>query len=144
MFFALFFFAAITSAIAILETVVAYFVERGQHSRRQITIRLTAVYWTLGLVSVLSFNHWAGARPLAFIPAFKDVAPGGIIDGLVANVFLLLTGALVAIWVGWFLAKDDVAAELGIGQGRLFHLWRFLMRFVAPGAVITLFVANLL
>ncbi len=144
MFFVLFVFAAITSTIAILETVVAYFVEQGKGSRPKIVAVLTATYWVMGLATVLSFNHWADARPLSFIPALAHVDPGHLIDGFVANVSLLVVGGLTAIWVGWFLAKDEVAAELGIANDKLFALWRFSMRFLAPGAIIALFVANLI
>jgi neurotransmitter:Na+ symporter, NSS family len=143
MFFVLFVFAAITSTIAILETVVAYFIEQGRGSRRKIVWLLTITYWIMGLATVLSFNLWADARPLDFIPALAHLDPGHIIDGLVANVFLLVVGALIALWVGWFLARDEVAAELGIANDTLFALWRFSMRYLAPGVVTVLFASNL-
>ena len=51
-------------------------------------------------------------------------------------------GILIAIFVGWRMSRVTLDDELGIG-GLLFRGWLFLIRFVAPLAILGIFVANL-
>jgi NSS family neurotransmitter:Na+ symporter len=54
-------------------------------------------------------------------------------------------GALLyAVFIGWWLSKDMTMLALGLQDGLLFRSWRFLMRYVAPAAILAIFVSNLI
>lgn len=61
-FFILVLLAAWTSAISMLEPMVAYLVERTRRSRALITAFLAFLCWFVGLGTVFSFNIWKDAK----------------------------------------------------------------------------------
>ena len=77
------------------------------------------------------------------IATFAGKTPFDLIDYLVSNVLMPLGGMLYALFAGWWIARQTLVDELGIGDGALFKLWLFLVRLVAPLAVAAVFVYNL-
>lgn len=130
-FFMLLAFAALTSAISIIEPAVAWLVERASISRRRATAILGGLTWLLGLGTVFSFNKWAEIK--AGGKTFFDW-----MDYLTTNISLPLGGILIAIFAGWVMSKQSSQDELK-SDGFIYKLWLFLIRFVAiPGIVIVL------
>jgi len=132
-FFILVFFAAITSAISIIEPAVAWLVEFWEYSRTKAAILAGGVAWILGIGTVFSFNIWAD---LEFLPGrtFFDS-----VDYLTNNIMLPLGGLLIAIFAGWVMDRSMVKAELDLTETS-YKIWQFLARFVAPIAVFIVFV----
>ena len=62
------------------------------------------------------------------------------IDHLASNIILPLGGMLIAIFAGWVMCKNSTADELDIGTGALYKTWRYLTRWVAPLAVLVVFL----
>jgi NSS family neurotransmitter:Na+ symporter len=54
-----------------------------------------------------------------------------------------LGGILMAVIAGWLISKEVSKNELQLKDDRLFLLWHFLIRFVAPAAVLLIFISNL-
>lgn len=98
--------------------------------------------WLLGIVSILSLNEWAGFAPLGMFERFEGKTIFDLLDYFTANVMLPLSGLLTAIFVGWFVAREALQADLALQGGR-FNLWYNLIRFVTPVAVAAVFVYNL-
>jgi NSS family neurotransmitter:Na+ symporter len=65
-----------------------------------------------------------------------------LLDYLTANILLPLGGLLVAVFVGWFMARQALENELSLG-GRGFRLWYGVLRYVTPVAVAIVFIYNL-
>ncbi len=109
---------ALTSAISLLEVVVASAIDGLGWSRAQAAALCGTAIALLGAPSA-----WR-----------TDVL--GVVDQL-ANNFLLLTGGLaLSIFVGWFM-KDPVAeVRAGAAGVRWFFLWRGLLRFAVPAFLI--------
>ena len=137
-FFTLFVFTALTSAIALLEVVVANLIDLYQWSRKK------AVCWaTLAIFVVAIPSGLAGSHTL-----FKDWLPMygenffGTIDTLISAWLLPVGGLLTALYVGWKLKKSLVQEEFlkGTKMGYLFTLWYFLIKWVAPVAVLLIFL----
>lgn len=126
LFFILIFFAAITSAIALIEPAVAWLSENRELSRAKASVYAGGLCWLLGLGSLLSFNAWAGA--LWFGRSFFD-----FIDFITADIMLPAGGILVAIFAGWVISTQDSEQELNLGHR--YSWWKLLIRYVAPGAV---------
>ncbi len=142
LFFVLLAFAALTSSIAILETVISWAVEKRPEKRLRFAIAGGLATWVVGLVTVLSFNVWNDVRPLSLFALFKDKNLFDLLDYLASNIMLPLGGALIALFAGWFMSRQDILEELGLSDGRAYFVWRFLIRYVAPVGVSAVLIAN--
>jgi hypothetical protein len=88
------------------------------------------------LFSILSYN------------VLGDVSFGGrnfndIMDYFSNQILLPLGGLLIAVFAGWAMTRDASREELG-GMGRgSYALWRFMIRFVVPPALIIIFLSGI-
>ncbi|MBE0596859.1 MAG: sodium-dependent transporter [Desulfuromonadales bacterium] len=129
-FFLLLAFAALTSAISLLEAQVAYLIDERGWGRRQATCTLAALAFVVGIPTALSYNLLADWQ-LIGERSFFDSA-----DLVASNYLLPLSGLLIAIYVGWFWSGTEEKEELiAGGAGWVYPLWHLLIRFVSPLAV---------
>ncbi|WP_298035860.1 sodium-dependent transporter [uncultured Desulfuromonas sp.] len=131
-FFVLLAFAALSSSISMLEVSVAYLIDEKGWGRKRSTFLIGSLAFLVGLPSALSFNVWAQVTPL-FGKTFFD-----LMDVLVSSYMFPLGGLFVALYAGWFWKGEGEKEELLGGRHRawLFPLWHFLLRYVAPSAVL--------
>ena len=134
LFFILLVFAAWTSAISLIEPAVAWMVENLGLTRIYASVLAGTVTWLFGLLTVFSFNLWAGFRPL-FDKTLFD-----LLDYLTANIMLPLGGLLIAIFAAWKLHQESSIDELAMGDGFFYTLWWFLVRYITPLAVVIVFL----
>ena len=144
LFFVLLFFAALTSSISLLESIVSHLEEVWRFSRMKITIGISLLLWVVGLGSVFSFNVWADFTPLSMIKPLQGKTIFGLIDYFGSNLLMPIGGILMALIAGWLISKEVSKDELWIKDQRIFLLWRFLIRYVAPTAVLAIFISNLM
>ena len=142
-FFLLLTFAAITSSIALLEPLVARVAEHKQIGRSWAAMGTGAAAWLVGLGTVFSFNYWSELYPLEGIPTFATKTVFDLIDYLTANILMPLGGMLIAVFAGWYVAKDSLLEELQVSDGGWFGLWHWLLRIPVPVAIGMIFMANL-
>jgi NSS family neurotransmitter:Na+ symporter len=62
-----------------------------------------------------------------------------LLDYLAANIMLPLGGLFIALFAGWSMARQSSQDEFAM-QGQAYRLWRALIRYVAPLAVILVFL----
>jgi NSS family neurotransmitter:Na+ symporter len=136
LFFVLLVFAAWTSAISLIEPAVAWLVENHGMSRVYASVVAGAATWLLGLLTVFSFNIWSDVKPLSWIPIFREHTVFKLIDYLAANIMLPLGGLLIAVFAAWRMRRDASVDELAMGDGFGYRSWRFLVRYIAPVAVL--------
>ncbi len=131
-FFGLLTLAAIGSAISLLELAVAPLRNALGWSRTRASLACGLACWVVGLVTVLSFNLWAGWFPLAMIPLFANATLYDLIDHLTSNVLLPAGGFGLAIFIGWVIPKQVLGEELGrLSRSKLAFL-RWLLRYLVP------------
>lgn len=130
-FFVLVFFAAITSAIALIEPAVAFLSENLGHSRSEAAWWSGLVCWALGLGTVFSFSA-EGEAEGAGRNFFEWI------DLLTADIMLPVGGILVALFAAWVVKREVSEAELEMGQA--YPWWLALTRYVAPAAVAVVFL----
>jgi len=135
-FFVLVTLAAWSSAISLIEPAVAYLVESRNFHRITANLLLGLLAWVVGLGSVLSFNVWSESRIAGF--NFFE-----FMDFLTSSVMLPLTGLFIAIFVGWIMRPQSVRDELSDESDRVFWLWRIIVRYVSPLAVLVVFVMGI-
>lgn len=143
LFFVLMAIAALTSAITILETVVATMEDYSGMSRRTIVVWLTLLLFIAGLGTVYSFSSLADFHPLAYIPAFESRNIFESLDYIVSNFMMPMGGVLIAMLAGWGLSRHAAREELGVQDSLLFVTWRSLVRFLVPAAIALVFIFNL-
>lgn len=143
LFFILLVFAALSSSISLLESIISRLEEVSTWGRKKISIVAGILLWVLGLGTVFSFNIWVNFTPLDMIKPLEGKTIFGLIDYFASNILMPVGGILMAIIGGWVLSKESSRAELNIKNERLFHIWRFLVRYVAPAVVLIIFISNL-
>lgn len=135
MFFLLLTFAALTSAISLLEPTVELVEERTPLSRVGATIISGVAVWVLGIAALLSFNIWDDVL-------FFGLNIFDLLDTFTSKVMLPLTGLGAIIFVAWCLERNSVTQELGLTGGKE-QLWNLVARYVAPIGLIAVFLAGL-
>jgi NSS family neurotransmitter:Na+ symporter len=142
-FFVLLSLAALTSALSLLEMPVALAHRWRGWSRRRAALVASALCWGLGLASVLSFNLWAGWRPLAWLPGLESLTVFDSLDHVASNVLLPLGGLGLALFGGWVVPPRVLAAELGL-RPRGERAVVLLLRYVVPLGIIAASVLPIL
>lgn len=137
-------FAALSTSISMLESVVSRLVERPGASRKRMTLIAGGVAWFIGLGSVFSHNIWSDFTPLNFIPMFEGSTIFRIIDFFVVNNLILFSAFFITIFVGWVMSKEATREELGMGDSLGYKTWLFIMRFLAPMAIFLVAVVTIL
>ncbi|WP_200763010.1 sodium-dependent transporter [Nitrosophilus alvini] len=132
MFFLALAFAGITSAISLVEPVVQYLIDRFDYTRTKAVVVTSFIYWIVGIGALLSYTkEWGEMFSIGKKPLFD------ILEYTTDSILLPLGGLLIAIFVGYILHKDRVRAALEHEMGdRVFHIWRFSIRYIAPVALI--------
>jgi neurotransmitter:Na+ symporter, NSS family len=134
-------FAAITATTVILETVVLVLQEYTRLPRRLVTYASAALIWLTGILTVLSFNRWSAVYPLRFIGIASSRTPFELLDYLTSNIMMPVGGLMVALIAGWALSRQAACQGLGLGDGVAFTLWRGLVRYVVPLAIVIIFLS---
>ncbi|WP_339831024.1 sodium-dependent transporter [uncultured Parvibaculum sp.] len=143
-FFILLAIAAVTSAISLLEPVVAWAEEVLPLPRRLLAPLIGVLAWLLGIGTVLSFNLWADFHPLAAFGLLPGMTVFDVLDYVILNMLMPTVGLLMSLFAGWVLTRASVEEALGAAGTRWLPLWRFSLRYVAPLGVVSIFVANVL
>jgi NSS family neurotransmitter:Na+ symporter len=139
LFFVLLVFAAWTSAISLIEPAVAWMVENLGMTRIFASALAGLTTWLFGLLTVFSFNIWSDVKPLSMIPVFAESTIFDLLDYLTANIMLPLGGLLIAVFAAWLMKRDSSVDELAMGDGFFYRLWRILVRYITPVAVVIVF-----
>ena len=134
--------AALTSSISMFEVGAAYLVEERGMSRRKAVALIFCATWLLGALCSLSFG------PLSGFKLFGETV-FNFCDKLTSNFLMSFGSMLFVIFVGWKMKKSTVREELTNGGSlrfstRLFGVVYFFIRFIAPVAILTIFITNLL
>jgi NSS family neurotransmitter:Na+ symporter len=114
LFFAALVVGALTSAVSLLEVVVSSAIDILDWPRNRAAIVLGGVIALLG------------------VPAALDTDVLSLMDQIAGNVFLVLGGLSLAIFVGWVMDDPIALVSQGARGVRWFGLWRTLLRFVVP------------
>ena len=131
-FFVLLSFAAWTSALGLMEPAVAWLVEHLNRSRAQAAVVIGGLIWLVGFGSVLSFNL------LKNFTFFKGTIHQNV-DYVTSNILLPLGGLFITVFAAWVMCRNSSSDELG-GVGTTYVVWRFLAQYVAPVAIVFIFL----
>lgn len=142
-FFILLFFAALTSSISLLESVVSGLEDRLKYNRKKITVVAGTLLFLLGLGTVFSFNIWSAWKPLAPIGILQGKNFFEVIDYICSNLIMPAGGILMAVIAGWVLDRKETKSEMKLKNPAIYNGWLFLVRFIAPLMLGLVFITNL-
>lgn len=139
LFFFLLILASLTSTISMSEISIAFMVEELGLKRRSATIVNTGIALVLGSLCALSFG------------ALSDITVFGMtifnfFDYLSSNILLPIGGMVASVFVGWFVDRRFVKAQMtddGRIRFRAYGLIVFCLRFVAPAGIALVFLNSI-
>lgn len=136
-FFVLLFLAALTSAISVLESCVAYVSEEWNLSRLKSSVLLSVPMSIFSAGYSLSQSEASGIN----LPWF-DLANGiqmlpmnAVMEKFTDNLMIPFGALCYCIFVGWIWGCDKGIHEISAGERypfRLRKLWAFVVRYIAP------------
>ncbi len=132
LFFILLTFAALTSAISLLEVPVSYLIEEKKLKRPWATLIATLLITFIGCFNTLSFGPLRDAQ--IFGMNLFDAC-----DYLCSNILLPFGGVLVCIFAGWYLQKSTLYQEISNQESlkiRFFKLYVFILKYIAPVCIL--------
>jgi NSS family neurotransmitter:Na+ symporter len=130
MFFTLFVFTALTSAIPLIEVVATNIMELKGISRKKAAILVGSATFIFGIPSAFAqssgiFPDWSAIYGMDFLKT---------IDNLVSIWVIPVGGLLSALFVGWVMDKRVIREEFVIGTRLtfLYKPWKFFIRWIVP------------
>ena len=138
LFFVLLLFAAWTSSISMLESLVSYLNEKGI-GRVKAAIGGGLAAWLVGITTLLSLNVWSDFTPLDMFARFEGKTLFDLYDYLTANIMMPVVALLIAVFVGWKMKPEHSASELGAWH----KVWFPVVRYLTPIALLIVFYFNL-
>ena len=136
LFFLLVSFAALTSAISLVEPVLAFAVEKYKIKRVYASILIGLACWVLGLGSVFSFNIWSDFHIAQSMTIFD------FLDYVSQKILLPLGGFLISIYVAYKIPFRAAAEHLDLKKKQI-YLWKTLIGVVAPLSIVIIFLHSL-
>jgi NSS family neurotransmitter:Na+ symporter len=137
-FFIMVFFAALTSAISLMETVVSILMDKAKLNRRISCLVVFGGSLLLGVPSALGFSLWENVRILGM--QFLD-----FFDFISNSLLMPITALLTAIFVGYILKPKAIIDEVSVtGEFKAKRLFSIVIRYVAPICLIAILVSSVL
>ena len=139
-FFVLLAIAALTSTISLLEVVVAYLSEELHIKRQWATVLACVATMLIGSFASLSLKSNTSL-------AFGGRTVFDWMDFISSNILLPLGGVLIVLFVGWKLGKShffDEVTNSGKLKSPLKRIILFIIRYLAPLAIIVIFISGLI
>ncbi|MBE6957036.1 MAG: sodium-dependent transporter [Ruminococcaceae bacterium] len=138
-FFVLVFFAAITSSISLMETIVSMVMDRTRLGRTAACIIIFLVCLAVGIPSALGYGVWDGVRLLGL--QFLD-----FFDFISNSVIMPIVALLTCILIGWIIGTKTITDEVcrnGEKFGRK-ALYEFMVKYLAPIFLVVILVFSVL
>ncbi|SCA63886.1 Uncharacterized sodium-dependent transporter YhdH [Chlamydiales bacterium SCGC AG-110-M15] len=133
-FFLLFVFTALTSSVALIEVVVANFIDLYGWTRKRTCLIVGTAVFIVGIPTALGqsggvFENWAAIYGMSYFEVMSTI---------VSNWLLPIGGLMTAIFTGWRLRREVIEREFkrGTEWAWLFRPWLLMVRWVAPTATL--------
>ena len=132
-FFALLFFAAITSGISMLETAIASFINQFKMTREKATIITSSIIGAISIPATLSFSILGDFKILN-----KTIFD--FLDYTTSNILLPFNTLLICLIAGWCIKnfwKDN------FGETFFGYAFNILLKFIAPVVLIFVLISGI-
>lgn len=138
-FFILVFFAAVTSAISLMETIVSILMDLFHWTRRKTSILVFVYCLLMGIPSSLGFGIWDFIQPLGM----------SILDAwdFISNSILMPIVALLTCFFVGFVIKPQTIIDEACVEGAAFKgkkLFTVIIKWVAPIILVAILISSIL
>ncbi len=152
LFFILLFFAALSSAISLIEPSVAWLIESKGVRRIKATVWVGTIVWFIGIGSIFAFSgtslhdilqilfRWFGIEHVELSQTFLKYNFFTVIDFFTASIMLPVGGLLIAIFAGWVMHQDTTEREFSFHNRHVYPVWQVMVRYVSPFLVLMVFL----
>ena len=138
-FFTLTLFAALTSAISLMETVTCSILDSLK------TSRLRACLITLGLTTLLAIPSALGYGTLKEITFIKGMPFLDFFDFLSNSVLMPIAALLTCIFVGWIIGPNLIINEVAGTDGfKHKRFYTIMTRYIAPVLIVAILLTSIL
>lgn len=137
-FFLLVFFAALTSSISLMETVVSILQDKLKWSRTVSTITVWGGSILIGLLSSFGFSIWSEFKILGF--SILD-----FFDFLSNSVLMPIVALLTCIFVGYVIKTKTISDEVELsGPFKRKKLFVIMIKYIAPIFIVAILISSVL
>ena len=129
-FFTLFVFTALTSAIPFIEVVATNIMELADWPRKRAVLLVAAGTFLFGIPSALAFSH-------GLFSNWQEIYGHNFLDTInhfVSTWIIPIGGLLTALFIGWGLKRELAKEEFPLGRRWeiFFRIWYFFMKWIIP------------
>lgn len=140
-FFIMVVFAALTSCISIMETIVANFAEVCRADRKKVSLICAVVFAVASVMICLGYNILYFEFPL------PNGQSGQLLDIMdyISNSFLMpLISLITCIFIGWIIKPQWIEEEMEKNGARFTrkYVYRMIIKYIAPIMMFILFLQS--
>ncbi len=138
LFFLMVFFAAITSSISLMETIVSIVCDKFKVKRIPACLIVLGISLVLGVASALGYSAWSGFTIL-------NLQILDFFDFISNNIIMPVVAFLTCLFIGYFLKPKPIIEELNVGSKfKSEGLFVVMIKYVAPVLVIAILASSVL
>ena len=137
-FFIMVFFAALTSSISLMETVVSTILDKFKINRKLCCVFVLLFSLVLGTFSSLGYSAWSGVTLLGMqLLDFFDFISNSILMPIVALA--------TSIFVGFFLKPKTLIEEVELSSKfKAKKMFEVVIRYIAPVCILVILISSVL
>lgn len=137
-FFLMVLFAALTSSISLMETIVSIFIDKLNLSRKKACLSVFLLSVILGLLSTLGYSVWSEITVMGF--QFLD-----FFDFISNSIIMPVVALLTCILVGYVIKPRALIEEIEHnGKFKRKTLFTVVIKYIAPVCIIAILVFSVL
>ena len=140
-FFTMVLFAALTSAISMMESIVSSFIDKFGYSRKKSTVIEFAICAIAGILVCLGYNLLYFELPL---PNGVTAQILDLVDYISNNLFMPLLAIITCVLVGWIVKPQKIIDEITL-NGEPFTrrgLYIVMVKYIAPILLMLLLIKS--
>ena len=134
LFFILVLFAALTSSISLMETIVSIFMDKLKVGRKTACLIILGISLILGIPSSLGNGVWSGVKIIGmdFLSFF---------DFITNNVMMPVVAFVTCILVGYVIKPQSVIEEVELnGKFKAKKMFSVMIKYVAPICIVAILI----
>lgn len=137
-FFIMVLFAALTSSISLMETIVSIIQDKFKVGRKLCCFIVLGISLLLGIPSSLGYSAWSGVKILGMqLLDFFDFASNSVLMPIVAFA--------TCLFVGYFLKPKALVEEVEMsGKFKQKKLFSVMIRYIAPVCILLILISSVL
>ena len=137
-FFLMVIFAALTSTISLMETIMSIVQDKTGMSRAK------AGWLTFALMLLIGVPTSLGFGPLSFI-SLNGMNLQGMLDFTANSILMPILALLTAIFIVWVVGVETVVDEVKLSSRfKKEKLFRFIIKYIVPVSMVIILVSSIL